>query len=195
MSVSTPLFVKARQARRCASLLAVLLLLAAPGQAAITEYELKAALLFKISKFVRWPAVAPAASVGNPLRLCILGRDDFGGNIDSLAGQTVQGQAIVIERLPRRDQSASHCQIAFISRSEQERVPAVLKTIANSPVLTMSDIEGFAAQGGMVELATSAGKIAFRINPDASRRAGLEIGAQLLQLATLVGGSPGEAGR
>ncbi len=175
-------------------LLAALLLLAINGQAQVPEYDLKAELVYKIAKFVRWPSVA-AVGADRPFHLCIVGRDDFGMRIDRLTGKLLKEQAIVIERLPGQDRAVSHCQIAFISRSEEEQVPAVLAAIAASPVLTISDIEGFAAQGGMVELATSDGKIAFRINPGAGQRAGLEIGAQLLQLATVVGGPTREAGR
>ena len=184
---------KPPQAGCCAGLLAVLLLLAVPAQAAVSEYELKAALVYKISKFVRWPDVGPAAGSAT-LRLCIVGRDDFGDALDSLKGEKVRSQSIVVERLPEQA-PASHCQIAFVSRSEQTRVPSVLTSMASSPVLTISDIDGFAAQGGIIELASSDGKIAFRINPSASQRAGLEVGAQLLQLATLVDDPPREPGR
>jgi len=152
----------------------------------VPEYAVKAALVYKISKFVRWPDGAFAANGGN-LHVCIVGRDDFGNDIEALAGQRLQGQSITIERLPRPEQSASACGIVFISRSERARLPAVLAGLAGHPVLSVSDMEGFAGQGGMVGLSTQGGRVSFQINPGAAARAGLEIGAQLLQLATVVG--------
>ena len=157
--------------------------------AAVPEYDVKAALLYKVSKFVHWPDGALPAT-GGTLHVCVIGHDDFGASIDALTGQKVQGQVIAIERLPNSPLAASACQIAFISHSERSRLASVLGALAGAPVLTVSDIEGFAGLGGMVAFATRDGKISFQINPAASARAGIEIGAQLLQLATLVSDSP-----
>jgi hypothetical protein len=52
-------------------------------------------------------------------------------------------------------------------------------------VLTISDIDGFTSDGGMVGFNTAGNRINFEINVAASKRAGLAIGAQLLQIATL----------
>src|SRR5471030_1578691 len=49
----------------------------------------KAALIFKIGKFVRWPVDA-FSGVNGAFRLCIVGRDDFGDSIDTLGGKTLQ---------------------------------------------------------------------------------------------------------
>jgi hypothetical protein len=155
----------------------------APG--ALADYEAEAALIYKVGKFVHWPEAAFAAS-GGQLKLCIVGRDDFGASADGLAGQRLQGQVIAIERLPSVDASAATCHIAFISRSERGNLDAFLNAVSQSAVLTISDIEGFAAQGGMVGFSGSDGTVDLEINSAASKRAGLDIGAQLMQRATLV---------
>jgi hypothetical protein len=162
-----------------------LLLTCQPSPAAVSEYDTKAALILKIGKFVHWPQDAFANS-GGMLRLCIVGRDDFGPSADNLAGHRLQGQTITIARLSDPGQSASDCRIIFISASERERLPALLDSIVGDPVLTISDIDGFASRGGMIGFATTASKVRFEINAAASKRAGLAIGAQLLQLATLI---------
>jgi hypothetical protein len=165
--------------------LVVAALLSHPAPAAVPEYDVKAALLYKISKFIRWPESAFAASDGT-LRVCIVGRDDFGDSIDALKGQKVRGQVVAIMRMPKPELTLSACHIVFVGRSESSRLTSLLNTLAGTPALTVSDIDGFAAQGGMVALVTSEGRMSFQINTSASARAGLEIGAQLLQLATLV---------
>lgn len=155
-----------------------------PAWAGVSEYEVKAALIYKIAKFVRWPDGSLATPAGT-LRLCLIGADDFGESIDALAGQKLQGLVIAVERLTP-DQPATNCQIAFIGRSERDALEPLINALARAPVLTVSDVDGFAARGGMVGFATVDSKVSFQINPAASRRAGLEIGAQLLQFATLV---------
>lgn len=168
---------------RLVSGLLAALLLAASARPGVSEYELKAALIYKISKFVRWPA---ADKPGAPFRVCVVGRDYFGPALDALKGQAVQGQPIAVARLDAGELASATCQVLFISRSENDQLVALLKATDGRPVLTISDIEGFAARGGIVEFATRNKKLGFRINPDAGRRAGLELSAQLLQLATVV---------
>ena len=181
--MTRPAALAARHFGRC---LVLLVALVAPGWAAVPEYDVKAALIYRISKFIQWPESVFAGN-GGTLRLCIIGHDDFGASIDSLAGRRVQGQTLSIERMAGAEQYAGNCQLAFISRSERGRLPYVLGVLGRNPVLTVSDIDNFAAQGGMIGFTTSDSKLAFQINPAASRNAGLQIGAQLLQLATLVG--------
>ena len=161
------------------------LLVALPASGGVSEYELKAALIYKISKFVRWPPTGEK-SLSMPLRLCVVGRDYFGAAIDVLNGQAVQGQTIEVVRPAAGELAAASCQIVFISRSELKNLTSLLMCTTGKPVLTISDIDGFAARGGTVEFATKDKKLGFRINPETARRAGLEFSAQLLQLATIV---------
>jgi len=160
-----------------------------PSQGAVPEYDLKAALLYKLTKFIAWPDSAFASS-GAVLHLCLLGRDDFGPSIQGLEGQKVERQTIQIDRVPdlghMRERALGDCRIVFISSSERERLPKIFSTLAGTPVLTVSDMDGFAAAGGMIGFVTADSKIGFEINQRASRNAGIEIGAQLLQFATLV---------
>ena len=172
-------------ARRSFSVACLCLLLigqTAPSGAA--AYESEAALIFKIGKFVRWPAGTFTHSQGI-LRLCILGTDEGGESIDSLAGQKLQEKVIAIARVTSPDQSVTECHMIFIRKSERARLAAVLQSIARSPVFTISDIEGFASSGGMVGFSSADGRVQFEINVAASKRVGLTIGAQLLQIASL----------
>jgi hypothetical protein len=57
--------------------------------------------------------------------------------------------------------------------------------------LTVSDIDQFAAQGGMVEFGREDQKIDLLINKNAVDAAGLNIQARLLKLAKLVPGRNG----
>jgi len=147
-------------------------------------YESEAALIFKIGKFVRWPAGTFTHSPGI-LRLCILGMDEGGESIDSLAGQKLQERVIAVARIASPEQVVTECHMIFIRKSERDRLAAVLQSIARSPVLSISDIEGFAAAGGMVGFSSADGRVQFEINVAASKRVGLTIGAQLLQIASL----------
>jgi hypothetical protein len=144
----------------------------------------EAALIIKIGKFVHWPS-GTFTNSGGILRLCIVGTDDGGDSIDRLAGQKLQEKTIAVARLSSSDESVTACHIVFIRNSERPRLAALLDATAHSPVLTMSNIEGFASKGGMVGFSTADGGTQFEINVAATKRVGLTIGAQLLQIAAL----------
>jgi hypothetical protein len=54
------------------------------------------------------------------------------------------------------------------------------------PILTVSEIEGFAQRGGIINFIIVEKKIRFEINPDAAKQVGIHISSQLLQLARIV---------
>lgn len=150
--------------------------------ASVPEHEVKLALTYKVAKFVGWPsAPAPAPT----FVLCVLGDNPFGDALAGIAGRPVQDRPIEIVLEGMAASSGAPCDLLFVSRSEGERVEAILEPLRNAPVLTVSDTPGFAQRGGIVELQNRGGRIGFEINVAAYRRAGLTISSQLLELATL----------
>ena len=154
----------------------------------LPQYQVKAALLYKLSKFVEWPASA-FANENAPFGICVLGRDPFGDSLEPLARKAVAGRRIAVSRLQALSQVDSDCQIVYLSRSEEQHAGAILQTLATLPVLTISDMDRFNAQAGIVQLITARGRIRFSINLGSARRAGLRISAQLLEIAAKVHGA------
>jgi hypothetical protein len=153
--------------------------------ASAEEYAVKAAFIYNFAKFVDWPEDAfPDAQA--PVTLCIVGTDPFGQAIDSLRGKLIKGRALAIKRLARPD-GLRGCQTAFIGASEQGRWAAIFKAARTQHVLTISDGDGFAAAGGVINLVMEDGKVRFLINIDAARLSGLVISSKLLSLGKIVG--------
>jgi hypothetical protein len=149
------------------------------------EYQVKAVFLFNFTQFVEWPAeafVGPTA----PLVIGVLGEDPFGAFLDeTVRGEKANGRPLVVERY-RRVQEIGNCQVLFISRSESDRLGEILAGLAGKPILTVSDIEGFAPRGGVIRLVTVGGKIRLRINLDSAKAAKLSISSKLLRPAEIV---------
>ena len=66
--------------------------------------------------------------------------------------------------------------------------------IRKQPVLTVSDGNGFAAAGGIIELYVDKGRMRFAINLDAVEQSGLNLSSRLLGLARIVRGVPARSG-
>ena len=144
------------------------------------EYQVKAAVLFNSAQFVTWPSSQPADI---PLVIGILGDDPFGSYLDETArGEKVNNRSLSIQRF-RRGTEPRNCHILFVSRSEGERAAQIVSNLKGRRILTVSDIEGFAGLGGMIELFIEKNKIRMRINLEAVRAADLKISSKLLRVA------------
>lgn len=83
----------------------------------------------------------------------------------------------------RRGSEPRNCNILFLSQSERDRAAQIISNVRGRSILTVSDIDGFAGIGGMVELFTEKTKIRMRINLEAVRAANLKISSKLLRVA------------
>ncbi|MGB5063131.1 MAG: YfiR family protein [Candidatus Competibacter sp.] len=151
---------------------------------AYSEYAVKAAYLYNFAKFVEWP---PGAFSKNdaPLVICIAGDNPFGDTLTVISNKTVDNHPVEVRNTSVMA-SFDRCHIIFISRAEQGRFKTVLAKLARLPILTVSDISGFAQFGGMIELFEAEQRIRFNININAARQANLRLSSQLLKLATIV---------
>jgi hypothetical protein len=157
---------------------------AGAGAPAFDEYQVKAAYLYNIAKFVTWPDSA----FGGPKAefvITILGNDPFGTGLnDLLADRTVAGRRIRLERAAVPSEVKS-CQLLFVSESMTGQTASIVEQTANRPVLTVSDIAGFGKSGGMITFFLEGDGVRFEVNQKSASRAGLQVSAKLLALSKI----------
>jgi hypothetical protein len=146
-----------------------------------SEYEVKAAFIYKFASFVQWPSDA-----GGPICIGILGEDRFGGALDRVVRDKQVGNRPFEIRRFHSAAEATHCEILFISASEQHKIPEILSLLRGKPVLTVSEVPGFCERGGAINLKVVESQIRFQINPADGERSGLRFSSKLLSLARLV---------
>lgn len=150
----------------------------------VTEYEVKAVFLSHFAEFIEWPRER-FYSPKDPIMIGILGRDPFGEILDrAVSGIMVKERFLRVERIGLGE--VPRCHILFIGASEEGRLAGILRSLEGQAVLTVSDIEGFGDQGGMIHLVLVGKKVRFAVNKRAAERAGLTISSQLLKLAVRV---------
>jgi len=151
-----------------------------------TEYEVKAAYLYNFSKFIEWPPNAAVATHA-PLVIGVVGDDPFGPVLDeTVRPKGVADEPRLVVRRFSRLEDVVHADILFISSSEAERLPQILKILDGASVLTVGEMERFAERGGMIALKVEDKKVRFDINLDSVRRANLRLSSHLLKLARIV---------
>ncbi|MDB6072518.1 MAG: hypothetical protein JWO89_158 [Verrucomicrobiaceae bacterium] len=175
--------------RRLQLLLTALLLPAAPLPAAAPavpplEYEVKAVCVLNVARFVEWPKTA-FKDDSAPFVIGVLGDNPFGSLLEeAVKNETVRRRRIIVRSVTLTE-AATGCQILFVSRSEKENLPAIFAAMEKSSALTISEIEGFTHEGGMLGLALEGGKIRFELNRHAAHAARLKIDSQFLMLCRI----------
>lgn len=162
-------------------ILPVLFMRESSGQS--PEYRVKAGFIYNLMRFTEWPNGAFRRS-DDPLRVCVFGENPFGHYLESIAGPEVGGRRVTVDQTGIDGIEA--CHVIFISRSSQMELRLALDRLDGRPVLTIGDMDDFAAEGGAVNLVTRRGKVRLEVNPDAVKRAGLTLSSAVLRLATIV---------
>jgi len=152
-----------------------------------TEYQIKAAFLFNFAKFVQWPQAA-FTGAASPIVVGVLGENPFHDDLArTIRNKSIDEHPLVIKEF-RSPTEATNCHILFISTSEKNRLPEILKGLKGTSVLTVGEMEHFTESGGMINFVLKGKKIRFQINNDEAARAGLKISSKLMSLALPPGG-------
>lgn len=150
----------------------------------LRDYELKAVLIYKLTKFVTWPQNNEAS-----FDICVYGQNPFGDALKLLDGKQVNSVPIKTRHLSSVFYELDNCQLLFIANSASGHLNRILLATSYSPVLTVSDIENFAKFGGMIEMTSENQQVGFSINVKAAKAVDLNIASPLLELSEIVGGS------
>lgn len=155
------------------------------GTAAPTDASVKAALVVNLVQFTEWPeAAGPAATKAI---VCTAGKGPTVDALRALDERTFFGRTVSVTPRKRPDE-AGNCHVLFLGdmggRSHLEWV----RELAGQPMLTVSDADDFAADGGIIGIVIDADRVAFEVNLSAMRKSRLVISARLLKLARAIHG-------
>jgi hypothetical protein len=164
------------------------------------EVEIEAAYLVNFLRYTQWPATS-FQGPSSPFVVTVVGSEEAAASVRAVAAAAaaIEGRAIEVRWLPqsrgsretpfdspqdaaaRAQLRASH--LVFFHRSAGPVHPQVLSDLSALPVLTVSDVDDFTRQGGMLGLVRADRRIVFQANTSAIRGAGLLVSAKVLKLA------------
>jgi hypothetical protein len=179
----------ARAALLLGSLVLAAALLPGPAQAqpAASEYEVKAAVLYNVVKFVEWPDDA-FAGPADPIIVAVAGPDPFGGILErTVEGRLAQGRPLAIRRY-RNPADLDFCHVLYVAAGEDaEGWLKRLRLTQVGAALSVGEGEAFADSGGTLTLSLDERRVRFEVNLEAASAAGLRISSRLLALASVKG--------
>ena len=149
------------------------------------EALVKAAFIYNFVKFVEWPDGKAITQQSN-IDICVLGSSDVGSASSVFKAASSAKLSISLKRESSWKNAAGHCHVLFISQSEEGKLGEIVGGLQGSPVLTVSDIDGFADAGGMIGFVNSDNKIKLEINKRSILATGMRVDAKLLEIALKV---------
>jgi hypothetical protein len=161
-----------------------LLSVAAEANERPSEYSVKAAYLYQLSKFINWPSLDPATN--NSLHLCTFESDPFRGALQKIHLRKVQGREIHIHYV-NDDIHLSSCHILFIhDKISNNFIKKKYKMLSKNNILTIGEKTGFAQNGGIIGFTLEDNRIGVEINIKAAKDAGIGVSANLIEIASKV---------
>lgn len=156
------------------------------------ESQIKTAYVFNLVKFTEWP---DGVGSDGKLKLCVAGNNVLDGALAMLEGRKAGRHELhvvhytsesLLAAQPNAASALKGCKVLFVGGSERRRFSSIINSLADSPVLTISDIDDFATNGGCIGLRYREGRIIFEVNLASVQRSKLHLPGQLLNLASAI---------
>lgn len=159
-----------------------------PAQAgdAVSEYSLKAAVVFNLPLFTEWPPTTDATETKATFNFCVYGQTPMLAALRQLEGKSIKGGKLVI--VPVNDQSGLElCHALVIPKglSNPKRAELIDK-LHNKATLVIAEDADPPPDEVMINLLMEDGKVTFQANPELAKAAGLKLSSKLLRLAKVV---------
>lgn len=146
------------------------------------ENLIRSAMVYNFCKFVQWPETDM-----DTLVLGVMASPDATPGFDSIQGKAVHDGYIKVKQV-QSNEDLTGCQIVFIPKGMESQLEESFSTALAESILTISEIDGFCSQGGIIQLVERRGKLRFFINNKAANESHLVLSSQLLKMAKIVEG-------
>lgn len=154
------------------------------------EQAIKAVFLYNFTNFIFWPDTA-FNSEEQPFKLCTLGDATFNTiltvtleNQKAKNGKYLNAHLINVDKDKNYLQTIKSCHILYINVN-MSNLNSIMTITDNYPVLTVSDMDDFIEEGGIIQFLKYDNKIKLKINPTMLKAVQLKADANLLKLAEL----------
>jgi hypothetical protein len=174
--------------KKLASLCLTLLLgIAAFGDDnAPNDIEKTAKFVMDLIDYIEWPTDVLDANKGI-ITISVVGESLLTAKLQEIAESTATARGKVAIKTVSPDDDLSSTQLLFIAGHKLSDLAKILKRVEGLPVLTVTDVEGFARYGVMIELAdgkdSSDSDKKFILNNMVLKKSGLKMSDKLLKKA------------
>ena len=154
----------------------------------VAEHELKAEYVWRFTLFVDWPLKVMVSGSESLFAIGVVGASPVQDLLKARTdGRSIRGRPVVVREIANLDEIEG-CHMLFIANSSPYELDEILARTAGKPVLTISESNGYAERGVLINLFIADDRVRFEINQAAVRRSGLVFRSKLYKVARLIGG-------
>ena len=152
---------------------------------AFEESDVKAAFLYYFFHYISWPQ-QPADSSPRTFEFCVVKKEPVVNALELvLASPKASKLSVNISEISDTEK-VSGCDYVFIDSASEDYARPFIAAANGKPILTVSEIEGFAGMGGMIELRRDSNRVNVLMNVDVLNAQELKASSKLLKLATII---------
>lgn len=150
------------------------------------EYEVKAVILERLTDFVEWPEASTVHDPATPFVVGVFGENPFGTLLhEQWADARIWGNPVSVRQVSEPAELTS-CHLLFIGDVDEETLANVLSLTQHRAILTVSDRDGFAERGVLVNLELADDRVQLVVNAAAVGESGLRVSHLLMGMARIV---------
>lgn len=147
------------------------------------EYAVKLAMIEKFTHFIDWPEKKEEA---NNFVVGIYGKDPFSEKLKKeFEKNAIKGKFTRFDNIDDL-KKINNQDIIFISKYQSADLKAILNEINGKPILTVSEIDGAAEKGVMINFYVSGQSVRFEINETQIKQKDFKVSSKLMKLAKVV---------
>jgi hypothetical protein len=149
-----------------------------------TEDELKATFVSNYIPYIKWPA--NVYTPDQPITICVMTGDITADYLRRMNDNPGKHFTLKVKEKDKKS-SFSDCHILFINKDYENDKDYFIKVTQGKPILTVSDIPGFAQGGGITGFQMPKGKDAIlELNLRSAKAANINIDADLLAIMNVI---------
>ena len=166
-------------------LLWCLSLLPAPAQPRPSEatHKVQTIFIYNFTKYIRWP---DAYNTG-PFTIGVLGDTQLNVELTKMAAtKTANGRKIVVKSYKDVREIEKMCHILFIAAEKNDLLNAVLQKTNGTSTLVVTEKDGAARFGSLINFVSDKGKPGFEMNLSGFERSHLKFDSKLKSAAIAI---------
>jgi len=185
-------FVSRKSNKRFGSYVAIFILLtitfiqpifSQPSKITEADYTYKFNIFIQIAEFTEWPTASEMNNASKPFTIGIIGNE----TLDKVMKATFENKKIknkvVTIRLISNLSEIQGCHILFIPKSESDHLSEILAFIKDKPIVSISESQGFAQKGVMINFVPEKVGKNIEVNEKAAKAAQINFDYGILQIA------------
>lgn len=161
-------------------------------QGQMSEYEVEALFLERISRFVDWPVGSDVSTPSKSFVIGVLGEspvtqsNPFGEALEkTFAEGYIKGKRVRVRYISKLKEIES-CNAVYVSSSARDQLAKVLEVTHQKPILTLGNTPGFGEAGVHINFYLSENKVRFELNEPSLRESKMKVDSLLLRNARIV---------